>query len=153
VGLTKIGARVVTSLVRRATARAAARDALMGATKVLARKAEEDAAKKGIVRGLREGDLVSLPRERGASRVIRPSEMESLLRQTLSKRPYLARLRLARRLDGQDLRNALINIIKEFKESTGKLHLRVTQGTVKRLGSMGGGGWALDSISGKEVLI
>jgi hypothetical protein len=79
--------------------------------------------------------------------------MESLLRQTLSKRPYLARLRLARRLDGQDLRNALMKIIKEFKESTGKLHLRVTQGTVKRLGSMGGGGWALDSISGKEVLI
>jgi hypothetical protein len=153
VGLTKIGARVVTSLVRRAAAKAAARDVLKGATKVLARKAEEDAAKKGIARGLSEGDLVSVPRSRGASRVLRPAEMEALLKDTLSKRPYLARLRLARRLDGAELRNALMNVIKEFKESTGKLHLRVTEGTVKRLGSMGGGGWALDSISGKEVLI
>jgi hypothetical protein len=153
VNLTKIGARVVTTLVRRSAARLEARAAVKGATRVLAMEAEQDATKKQILRGVREGDLVSLPRRRGASRVIRPAEMEALLRDTLSKRPYLARLRLARRLDGPDLREALMKVIQEFKETTGKLHLRVTGGTVKRLGSQGGGGWALDSISGKEVLI
>jgi hypothetical protein len=79
--------------------------------------------------------------------------METLMKDTLRKRPYLARLRLARRLDGPALRDQLLNILKEWKDSTGKLNLRVTNGTVKRLGSEGGGGWALDSMSGKEVLI
>jgi hypothetical protein len=79
--------------------------------------------------------------------------METLLRDTLSKRPYLARLRLARRLDGPDLRRAITNILDEFKKTTQKSHLKVTQETVKRMGSMGGGGWAVDSLTGKEVLI
>lgn len=157
VSLTKIGARIVTTLVRKTTTTLEARAALKGATQALARQAERDAAidtaKDTVVRGLREGDLVSLPRQRGMSKLLRPAEMEALLRDTLSKRRYLIRLRLARRLDGDALRNELMSTIKEWKESTGKLHMRVTEGTVKRLGSQGGGGWTLDSISGKEVLI
>jgi hypothetical protein len=79
--------------------------------------------------------------------------LEALLKDAMRKRPYLARLRAARRLDGADLRRAIMSIIEDFKAAAQKLHLRVTRQTVKRLGSQDGGGWALDSISGKEVLI
>jgi hypothetical protein len=153
IGLTRIGGKLVTSLLRKTTAKLEARATLQGATRSLAREAEEKAGKQTAAWGVREGDLVSLPRSRGASRVIKPAEMEALLRDELKKRPYLARLRLARRLDGPALKDELMSIVKEWKDSTGKLHFKVTEGTVKRLGSQGAGGWALDSLSGKEVLI
>jgi hypothetical protein len=99
------------------------------------------------------GDLVSLPRRRGVSRALRPAEMEALLRDALRERPYLARLRVAGRLDGQALNDALIDILREWQAQTGKLYRVVPRGMVRRLGSQGVGGFALDSVSGREVLI
>jgi hypothetical protein len=74
--------------------------------------------------------------------------MEKLLKDALSKRPYLARLRRA----GPTLEE-IEEILKEWKAHTEKLHMKVTDGTVKRLGSQGAAGWAVDAVSGKEVLI
>ena len=71
----------------------------------------------------------------------------------MSTRRYLARLRLARRLDGEELKKELLGIIDEWKNTTNKLYTTVTKGTVERLGSQGFGGWAIDKATGKEVLI
>lgn len=161
--MVKLGFKTVisSSLVRRSTVSLASRKVFSGATDATAR----DGAKAYLKhipkkrtksyerRGLTEGDLVSLPRMRGASRTLTNQEMETFLRDTLKSRPYLARLRHAQQLNGKALHDELVKIINEWKDKTGKLHLRVTEKTVQRLGSQGKGGWALDSISGKEVMI
>jgi hypothetical protein len=152
VSLTRIGGRLVTTLVRKATVRLEARAVLKGATKALARDAAKSAAKDEAKqtggRALLEADLKPLVRRKGTpSRVLTPAQMETFLRDTLKKRPYLAKLRSVAGNDG------LLGIIKEWEKNTGKSFLKVTKGAPARLGSEGVGGWALDSISGKEVMI
>src|SRR5262249_28523703 len=100
VALSSFGVRMASSLIRKATAKLEARATLNGATKSLAREAEEAAAKKTGARGLTEGGLVSFPVSRKASKKLSGAQMETLLRDALNKRPYLARLRAAQRLDG-----------------------------------------------------
>jgi hypothetical protein len=152
VNLAKLGAKVTTSLARRAAARLEARTVLKGATKELAQDAAKSAAKdetkKTFGRALSESDLKPLPRRKGSpSRLLSNAQMETFLKDLLRKRPYLTKLRSVR---GND---ALLSILKEWEKHTGKSFLRVTKGAPARLGSEGVGGWALDSISGKEVLI
>lgn len=156
VNLTRIGAKVATSLMNKATAKLESRAALNGPTESLAKDGTKASAKsevKAVVREIVEADLEQLPRMRGASRVLTPPEMETFLKEVLSKKPWLARLRVAHRLDGKSLDDALMKILKEWQDSTGKLFLPVNKGSVKRLGSSGEGGWARDKLSGKEVLI
>jgi hypothetical protein len=156
VSLGKLGAKVATSLARKATAKLAARSVLKGATKDLAKDAVKDAAKleakdetkKTFNRALSESDLKPLVRNKSKpSRVLTPAQMETFLREIIRKRPYLIKLRS---VTGND---ALRDVIKEWETNTGKSFLKVTKGTPTRLGSEGVGGWALDSISGKEVMV
>jgi len=154
--LVSIGVAVVPSLMRRLTAKLASRIALRGPTQSLARDGAKAAAKieaKAVLKQITEGELVPLVRKRGASRVLTPPEMEAFLKDVLAKKPWLARLRAAHKLEGKSLQDALLKILQEWKDATGKLFLPVNKGSVKRLGSSGEGGWALDRVSGKEVLI
>src|SRR5262249_32127595 len=156
VSLGKIGFRLASTYVLKSTAKFQGRVAMNGATEALARDAAEDAAKAGakdeakqtIGRALSEADLKPLVRRKGSpSRVLTSAEMEAFLRDVLKKRPYLTKLRS---VTGND---ALLKLIKEWEQATGKSFLRVSDGAVQRLGSEGVGGWALDTITGKEVLI
>jgi hypothetical protein len=159
VSLTKLGTKMVSTLVRKATLRLEARAALKGATKKLAEDATKtavrDEAEDTIVERIRpgdrvlsEGDLRPLHRVKGRpSRVMSGPEMVTYLKDIMRKRPYLARLRAVRSNE------ALLEVIQEWRLVTGKSFLKVTKGTVTRLGSEGVGGWALDTISGKEVMI
>jgi hypothetical protein len=165
---TAIGTKVATSLMRTATAKLPGRAVLNGATEALAKDgikaAEKDAAKdaakvaakdeaKTVVKQVTEADLVPLARNRGASRILTPAQMETYLKDVLAKKPWLARLRAAHKLSGRSRVDALLKVLQEWKDRTGKLFLPVNKGSVARLGSSGEGGWALDRLSGKEVLI
>ena len=153
---TKIGSKVATSLMNKRTASLNSRAALNGPTESLAQDGTKAAAKneaKAVVRELTEAELEPLARVRGASGVLTTTEMETFLKDVLNKKPWLARLRLAQRLDGKSLQDALMKILQEWKDATGKLFLPVNKGSVKRLGSSGEGGWAKDKLTGKEVLI
>jgi len=156
VNLGKIGVSVAGSLMRKATAKLESRAALNGPTEALAQDGAKAAAKdeaKVVLKEVTEADLVTFPRKRGASSVLTPPEMEAFLKNVLAKKPWLARLRAAHKLEGKSLQDALLKILQEWKDATGKLFLPVNKGSVKRLGSSGEGGWALDRLSGREVLI
>jgi hypothetical protein len=135
---------------------ALAKDGIKAAEKDAAKDAAKTAAKdeaKTVVRQVTEADLGQLPRPRGASRVLTPAQMETYLKDVLAKKPWLAHLRAAHKLSGRSRVDALLKILQEWKDRTGKLFLPVDKGSVQRLGSSGQGGWALDRLSGKEVLI
>ncbi len=152
VGLARLGVRVVGTLVRKASMTLEARSALRGATQALARDAAKAATqeetKRSVARAIQEADLRPLIRQKGKpSRVLSPEEMVAYIKETIRKRPYLTKLRSVTGSDG------LLAVIKEWEKTTQKSFLKVTKGTPTRLGSEGVGGWALDAISGREVLI
>jgi hypothetical protein len=156
VTLGKAGIKLASSYVLKSTTKYEARVVFNGATETLAKETAKDAAKdattsgvkQGIGRALGEADLRPLARLKGTpSRVLSSAEMETFLKDVMKRRPYLAKLR------GVTGNDDLFRILKEWEQTTGKSFLKVSDGAVQRLGSEGVGGWALDTISGKEVLI
>lgn len=152
VSLGKAGFKLASTYVLKSTARLEGRAVLNGATKALAKDAARaganDEAKVAVRRAVSEADLKPLFRRKGVpSRVLTPAEMEAYLKDVLKRRPYLTKLRT---VTGND---DLMKVIKEWEQVTDKSFLKVSDGAVQRLGSEGVGGWALDTISGKEVLI
>jgi hypothetical protein len=142
----------VSTYVLKTSAKVESRVVFHGVTETLAKDAAKAEAKvetrQAVARALSEADLAPLARRKGVpSRLLTPAEMETFLKEVMRKRPYLAKLKKA--AGNEDL----FRIIKEWEQTTGKGFLKVTDGTVQRLGSEGVGGWALDTITGKEVLI
>jgi hypothetical protein len=92
-------------------------------------------------------------RMKGISRELTPAQMEAFVRDVFRNRPWLARLRVAQRLGGQGLKDAVNDIIKDWKAATGKDFLVVENDTsLLEQAVSGGDGWAKD-LTGKEVLI
>ena len=106
----------------------------------------------GAGRTVVESELREFPHNRNyiPTRISR-QEMANLVRQAIAKRPYLRRLAAAGQSNAPA--DAVMRILNEWAEATGKTFMKVTNGTVKRLKSMGGGGWAIDPLTGREVLI
>jgi hypothetical protein len=145
--LGKLGIIWTSSLMCKMSAKLEARAILKGATALLARESEEKAA-KSIPRAVVEKDLIPLAnRTRGASRLLTTQQMEAHLRDVLRTRPYLARLRTVTNNDG------LMKLIKEWEEQTGGRFLIVSKGAVQKLESQGVGGWAIDTVSRRTVLV
>ena len=100
----------------------------------------------------RESQLRPFPHKRFAGRIVSQREMEALIRDTLLERPYLSQLAAAGKSATAGADNVM-RLLSEWANTTGKTFLKVTHETVESLGSMGGVGWAIDSLTGREVLI
>jgi hypothetical protein len=136
----------------------AVKTALRGEGKDLAKDVGRDAGRDagrdvGKDVATRRVILKKWDRSRGISRELTPAQMEAYVRDVFRNRPWLARLRVAQKLGGQGLKDAVNDIIKEWQAATGKDFLVVENDTPLLVQAVSGGdGWAKD-LTGKEVLI
>jgi hypothetical protein len=146
--LGKFGLIWTRSLMCKMTAKLEGRAILKGATALLARESEKKAAKSAS-REILESDLIRLARNKTTpSRLLTNQQMEAHLRDVLRKRPYLERLRTVTSNDG------LMKILQDWEKQTGNRFLITKKvGLVNDLKSEGVGGWAIDQVSRKTVLV
>jgi hypothetical protein len=139
-GTAVVGSKLVTSLVRKAAKKLEAR-ALSKATKKALAKLERElivSASDVVV------DTAKIQAKR-SGRALTLQEFENLINRRLDQNPWLSNLREAGRLSGEARTEAIFNVLKEMRRSTGKDFAVVVEGTGGEVGQFfeGGVGWAL----------